>query len=222
MSTVFPRGSSGPKMSFAISFPRKTTRRFSSSSCGFRNRPFPVGKCLRAIAVVPARADDAAVDGLPSIRQRRAPGRVLAPDRVELRQALARVVDVFHLRPDRPAFRKALVRLGGIAGPHDREVVPHGLVVRHHLALQALAESEKDQDRHRAPGERGDGQRGALLLQPRRAEEEVEDDGKIALHSFIATLLELRSTLRTVIASSRRRDRAARRPAPGSSPRRAR
>ena len=44
---VFPTGSSAAKMSRATSFPRKATRRFSSSSCAFRNRPPGFGKCLR-------------------------------------------------------------------------------------------------------------------------------------------------------------------------------
>ena len=65
--SVFPSGSSGPKMSLAISLPRNTTRRFSSSSAGLRKRPRRLRVVLAGVAVVPARADDAAVDGLAAV-----------------------------------------------------------------------------------------------------------------------------------------------------------
>ncbi len=37
--SCFPTGSSAPKMSFARTFPRKMTRRFSRSSSGPKKRP---------------------------------------------------------------------------------------------------------------------------------------------------------------------------------------
>ena len=160
---------------------------------------------LAGVAVVRDRADDPPVDGLLPVGDRGSPRGQLGPDRIELGHAVAGEVHVLDARLDVVPRRQPLVGLRRLAGPQDREVVAHGLLVGGHLPLQALAEGEQQEDRDGAPGQRRDRQRGPLLLQPRGQQEELQDEREGLLHSFIAT------------TSLRPRDPGATRRAPGSS-----
>ena len=65
-------------------------------------------------------------------------------------------------------------------GQHHREVLAGGAPVLVELPLQPFAEREQQQDRDSPPGDRRDGQIGALPLQPRGAGEEGVDDSEVS------------------------------------------
>jgi hypothetical protein len=182
ISTVLPTGLTSPKMSVASSSPRKTTRRRCSSSATLIQRPPGDGIVLAALAVRTLRAEHAAVDGLALRLHRGAPGHDFAVHALELRHLRAEQVDVVDARTDRAAGRHALPRLRRLAGPHHGEVLTSRAAVLVHLPLEAFAEREQQQDRHRAPRDRGDGEERALLLQLRRAGEEGADDVQVVGH----------------------------------------
>src|SRR5262249_5847581 len=135
---------------------------------------------LAWLAVLPVHARELPVDGLAAVRHGDAAGAHLAPDHVALGNALAEHRDVVDPRLDGPALGQALPDRRRLARPEDRDVLTHGLLVAGELALQALAEGEQQQDRHRAPRDRRDRERRALLLEARRAEEEMRDDGNVS------------------------------------------
>ncbi len=131
---------------------------------------------LARLAVDRVRAEDAAVHGLAPVRDGRAPRHALADDGRELRHPVGHERHVVRREADRAAGRHPLPGLRRLVRPHDGEVLARGPPVSVHLPLQALAEREEEEDRDRAPGDRGDRQGRALLREPRRLREEGQDD----------------------------------------------
>ena len=176
--TVRPTTSSVPKRSLASFSPRKTTRRFSAMSSGFRKRPPACGMEVPHLPELRLHATEPRVDAPRAHGDRHEPG-VLDGEHLDLGDAGAQEGGILLLDRDRPPRREPHVGPGRRPRPDDGDALPHPSRALGKGELQPLAEGEEEDDRQGPPGDGEDGEDDPLGLVAEVGPEEAPDEGEL-------------------------------------------